>query len=241
MKKSILSNPAFRYIFEIIVIVFSVTLSFYIQDILNDMEKIEQKNLSLSGVIDDLNKDLENFNGAITLARIRTRNIDTLLDIRFQNSSSNINTGAKRYFGFLGNDSNYNSMVSTGSLEYINDKKLFRLINRYYSSHYDIMEDMSGQDENNYNGVVNYLNTKYLTLIGDAEEFETGGGLFNEVDTIYRVNFSKKSLIKLKSDNEFISRINHQKWVIRANMNIFKRAIVVNKELQELIMSEINN
>ena len=42
-------------------------------------------------------------------------------------------------------------MVSTGSLEYINDKKLFRLINRYYSSHYDIMEDMSGQDENNYN------------------------------------------------------------------------------------------
>ncbi len=82
---------------------------------------------------------------------MRTKNIDTLLDIRFQNSSSNVNKGSKRYFGFLGNDSNYNSMVSTGSLEYINDKKLFRLINRYYSSHYDLMEDMSGQDENNYN------------------------------------------------------------------------------------------
>lgn len=241
MKKSILSNPAFRYIFEIIVIVFSVTLSFYIQDILNEMEKIEQKNLSLSGVIDDLKKDLENFNGAITLARIRTRNIDTLLDTRFENSSSNVNTGAKRYFGFLGNDSNYNSMVSTGSLEYINDKKLFRLINRYYSSHYDIMEDMSGQDENNYNGVINYLNKKYLTFIGDAVEIETGGGLFNEVDTTYRVNFSKESLTKLKTDNEFISRINHQKWIIRANMNIFKRAIVVNKELQEMIANEINN
>ena len=88
MKNSLLTNPAFRYIFEIIVIVFSITLSFYIQDILNDMEKIEQKNLSLSGVIDDLNKDLENFNGAITLARMRTRNIDTLLDKRFINSSS---------------------------------------------------------------------------------------------------------------------------------------------------------
>ena len=110
---------------------FSITLSFYIQDVLNDREKIEQKNLSLSGVIDDLNKDLENFNGAITLGRIRTKNIDTLLDTRFQNSSINVNTGAKRYFGFLGNDSNYNSMVSTASLEYINDKKLFRLINRY--------------------------------------------------------------------------------------------------------------
>ena len=186
-------------------------------------------------------EDIENFNGAITLARIRTRNIDTLLDTRFQTSSSNVNTGAKRYFGFLRNDSNYNSMVSTGSLEYINDKKLFRLINKYYSSHYDIMEDMSGQDENNYNGVINYLNKKYLTFIGDAEEIELGGGLFNEVDTIYRVNFSKKSLTKLKTDNEFISRINHQKSIIRANTNIFKRAIVVNKELQELIANEINN
>ena len=47
MKKSILITPAFRYIFEIIIIVFSVTLSFYIQDVLNDKEKIELKNLGL--------------------------------------------------------------------------------------------------------------------------------------------------------------------------------------------------
>ena len=39
MKNSLLNKPAFRYIFEIIVIVFSVTLSFYIQDVLNDREK----------------------------------------------------------------------------------------------------------------------------------------------------------------------------------------------------------
>ena len=51
MKKALLTNPAFRYIFEIIVIVFSVTLSFYIQDVLNDREKIELKNESLQGVL----------------------------------------------------------------------------------------------------------------------------------------------------------------------------------------------
>jgi len=34
MKNSILNKPTFRYIFEIIVVVFSVTLSFYIQKIL---------------------------------------------------------------------------------------------------------------------------------------------------------------------------------------------------------------
>ena len=64
MKKSILSNPAFRYIFEVIVIVFSVTLSFYIQDVLNQREKIELKNESLNGVLADLNEDLEGFNEA---------------------------------------------------------------------------------------------------------------------------------------------------------------------------------
>ena len=54
MKKSILTKPAFRYIFEIIVIVFSVSLSFYIQDILNEREKIELKNAVLYGVMEDL-------------------------------------------------------------------------------------------------------------------------------------------------------------------------------------------
>ena len=57
MKKSILTKPAFRYIFEIIVIVFSVTLSFYIQDILNEREKIELKDFALKGVLADLKKD----------------------------------------------------------------------------------------------------------------------------------------------------------------------------------------
>ena len=48
MKKFFYNTPAFRYIFEIVVIVFSVTLSFYIQDVLNDREKIEEKKILLS-------------------------------------------------------------------------------------------------------------------------------------------------------------------------------------------------
>ena len=39
MKKSILTKPAFRYIFEVFVIIFSVTISFYIQDILNEKDR----------------------------------------------------------------------------------------------------------------------------------------------------------------------------------------------------------
>ena len=61
MGNSLLNKPPFRYIFEIIVIVFSVTLSFYIQKVLLDREKIELKNIGLMGVIDDLKRDKVNF------------------------------------------------------------------------------------------------------------------------------------------------------------------------------------
>ena len=57
MKKSILSNPAFRYIFEVFIIVFSVTISFYIQDVLNEKDRIEIKNKALSGVLKDITGD----------------------------------------------------------------------------------------------------------------------------------------------------------------------------------------
>ena len=52
------------YIFEIIVIVFSVTLSFYIQSKIIDREKVELKNESLKGVSKDLVEDIEYFNSA---------------------------------------------------------------------------------------------------------------------------------------------------------------------------------
>ena len=47
----------FRYIFEVIIIIFSVTASFYIQDLLNSKDKDEAKNKGLEGVLIELKKD----------------------------------------------------------------------------------------------------------------------------------------------------------------------------------------
>ena len=73
MMKSILNTLAFRYIFEIIVIVFSVTLSFYIQELLNDKNKIELKNIGLNGVKLDLYKDLDFFSLGIEIMYSRVK------------------------------------------------------------------------------------------------------------------------------------------------------------------------
>ena len=123
MKKSILNTSAFRYIFEVIVIVFSVTLSFYIQDVLNKREKIELKNESLNGVLADLNEDLEGFNGAQKYLANRIKISEEFLSGQISNEYINQILGT---YGFLGIDSNYKSLVSTGAIEFVNDKLLIK-------------------------------------------------------------------------------------------------------------------
>ena len=110
---SILNTPAFRYIFEIIVIVFSVTLSFYIQDVLNERDKIELKNESLEGIINDLVKDFENFNSAQEVLGVRVKSAEKFLSGQVSNVLINriIST-----YDFAGVDSNYKSLLSTGAI-----------------------------------------------------------------------------------------------------------------------------
>ena len=89
MKNSILNTSAFRYIFEIIVIVFSVTLSFYIQSIIIDREKIELKNISLKGVSKDLVEDIEYFNSAQKTLANWIKNIEVFLSVEISNELIN--------------------------------------------------------------------------------------------------------------------------------------------------------
>ena len=109
MKKSFYNTPSFRYIFEIIVIVFSVTLSFYIQDVLNDRENIELKNESLEGVLADLKEDLDGFNTAHKTLSNRIEVSEKFLSGEVSNEYIN---QILYTYGFLGIDSNYKSLVS---------------------------------------------------------------------------------------------------------------------------------
>ena len=80
MKKALLTNPAFRYIFEIFIIVFSVTVSFYIQNVLNEKDKMELKNESLKGVLIDLNKDKGFYEAALESIFNRLNSSDRLIE-----------------------------------------------------------------------------------------------------------------------------------------------------------------
>ena len=101
MKKSILTKPAFRYIFEVFIIVFSVTISFYIQDELNERDKMELKNESLRGVLIDLDKDKEFYNAALKSIFYRLNSSDRLIE---NGIDSGVLNSFLSYWGFVGHD-----------------------------------------------------------------------------------------------------------------------------------------
>ena len=201
MKKSILNTSAFRYIFEIIVIVFSVTLSFYIQDVLNDREKIELKNIGLKAVLSDLEKDKEFYSGGIRRMNHTQANIDSLSNKNIIPTNKMLESGARRYFGFVGQDRNYNSMISTGSIEFIGNKDLTEIIHLYYGRNYDLMKDFSQQDEKYFNDIEKYINSN----------FEADNLKLTEYD-YYNFIYSPSILKKIGEDKTLRNMLLQKKW-----------------------------
>tara|TARA_A100000164_G_C21834095_1_gene736798 strand:+ start:382 stop:1065 length:684 start_codon:yes stop_codon:yes gene_type:complete len=227
MKKSILSNPAFRYIFEIIVIVFSVSLSFYIQDILNEREKIELKNAALSGVLEDLESDKNSFSSGIRVNDIRISNIQKFLK---KDISNDVISYLRRYYGFTGNDSNYRALVSTGSLEVIENKLLFKNINNYYMTNYKLLNQGANRDQELFMKFIDYTEKKYK--IDSVSNFIE--------NAFFKVNYGKNELRKMANDEVMRSQLINQMWLIREYNNFHKVALYRINKIDSLIRIEIN-
>ena len=239
MKKSILNTPAFRYIFEVIVIVFSVTLSFYIQDVLNEREKIHLKNNGLDGVLIELAADKRHFLMGISHKEIINDNTDSILTDGVRVTNENIFWTMRRYFNFQGSDKNFNSMVSTGSIEFIESKELSIAIQNYYGSTYELLRDFSYQDRNYFDDMVDYLGNNYLvkssefiTVLNDAK---------NDSMKLKSLIYDSKSLLEMKNDRIIISKLYHKQWMSNFYKNILKSYLKKNENLVLLIKKELNN
>ena len=217
-------------------IVFSVTLSFYIQDLLNERDKIELKNVGLNGVKSDLQKDLDFFSLGIDIMYSRVKNIDSILDKEVKNKNEFVSGGARRYFGFIGQDSNYRSMISTGSIEYINSKKLFKSVNQYYGRDYDLLKDYSEQDEENFNDVNHYLNDNFF--INSSKLIEISSNEWG-YDSLYNINYDNNTLQKMQFDKKFINKLINQRWMMRIYLIQLKLDIEKIRELNILIDNEL--
>ncbi len=233
MNKNFYSSIGFRYIFEIIVIVFSVTLSFYIQSKIIDREKVELKNESLKGISKDLFEDIEYFNSAQKTLANRIKNIEVFLSGEISNELIN---DIMLTYDFSGVNSNYKSLLSTGAVEHINDDQLVKELTNYYERNYSVLEDLFGQYKHLYLDFLEFMVSNYpvesmnkITLVDDM--LELGNPSFR---------YSKKTLLKLNQDFEFQNYVYSLKRIIIVYIRFYQYAIERNKRLAILIENELS-
>ena len=155
--------------------------------------------------------------------------IDTLTSISAIINNKIFEESARRYFGFIGQDRNYTSMISTGSIEYINNKDLAETIHLYYGRTYDLIKDVANQDEMYYNDIGKYIHSKYR-----LESLR-----ISEKDSTFQFIYNKKILKKISIDQTIRNFLLQKKWVnlwyLKTVNILFRR----NKELKKLIELEL--
>ena len=236
MKNALLTNPAFRYVFEIFVIIFSVTISFYIQDILNEKDKEKLKNNTLKGVLIDMETDINHYTLALDILKYRLVQADSLI-LRFY-EGNRINN-VRNYWSFQGQKISMNSLVNTGAIEYIKNPQLLRELSFHYDFHYDSMRDNSNAFENLFVSLMDYLNKNYEVEGIGSLKFEDLNNIGKTFESTY-YRFSNKEINKMKNDIWLRNHMYNYKLILRLYLSGYTTGLERIKRINELIIEEIN-
>ena len=221
----------FRYVFEVIVIVFSVTFSFYIQERLNDREKNLLKNEGLNGVIKDLVIDKSQFKMASDVIYYRIGLIEDVLDGKITNENI---SSLMTYWGFLGQDSNYKSLISTGAIEYIKSDSLALRLSNYYEIEYTALLGESKSYNKLYLDLMSFMKENYR--VSSMEKVERGmksNGFLN-------FEYSNSELEKMKRDSELRNYFFELKRIIYLYARMYEGAMSTTDNLSKYIRIELD-
>ena len=221
----------FRYVFEVIVIVFSVTFSFYIQERLNDREKNLLKNEGLNGVIKDLVIDKSQFKMASDVIYYRIGLIEDVLDGKITNENI---SSLMTYWGFLGQDSNYKSLISTGAIEYIKSDSLALRLSNYYEIEYTALLGESKSYNKLYLDLMSFMKENYR--VSSMEKVERG----MKSNGFLSFEYSNSELEKMKRDGELRNYFFELKRVIYLYARMFEGAMSTTDRLSEYIRIELD-
>ena len=221
----------FRYVFEVIVIVFSVTFSFYIQERLNDREKNLLKNEGLNGVIKDLVIDKSQFKMASDVIYYRIGLIEDVLDGKITNENI---SSLMTYWGFLGQDSNYKSLISTGAIEYIKSDSLALRLSNYYEIEYTALLGESKSYNKLYLDLMSFMKEKYrVTSMEKVERGMKSNGFLS-------FEYSNSELEKMKRDSELRNYFFELKRIIYLYARMYEGAMSTTDNLSKYIRIELD-
>ena len=228
MKKSIFSNLAFRYFFEVIVIVFSITASFYIQDLLNKKNQKELKNKALEGVLIELEKDrgfLLDF--GVIYNEYRIKSIDSLFENKYPLKVRYL-SGIWGNSDLFDNKGFYESLISTGGIDFIRSQKLQSELSSYYNNSYTLLEQAADLDNGSFQRFSDHI-VKYR-----LDSINYKWGTFDK-----KFYFNENDLKKIRNDIRLKSIAMQWKyWLSEYNKRI-EFATEINERLIKLIKEEL--
>ena len=231
MKKiKINKNLIFRYLFEIIVIIFSITASFYIQDLLNNKDKEDNKNKGLEGILIELKKDKQFFKFGKFYNKQRLSYIDSLFDLSFSFNPLYI-SGIWGNSELFENKNFFNALVSTGSLEFIKNKELQSELNNYYNGTYTIL-----------NNTIETDNRSFLRFGDKLTDYKMDSINYGNIEgNLTRHYFDPSDIIKIRKDKKLKSVALDWSMYMRMQSELMTEGEKKIETLEELIEEELNN
>ena len=231
MKKiKINKNLIFRYLFEIVVIIFSITASFYIQDLLNNKDKEDNKNKGLEGILIELKKDKQFFHFGKNYNKQRLSYIDSLFDLSFSFNPLYI-SGMWGNSELFENKNFFNALVSTGSLEFIKNKELQSELNNYYNGIYT-----------NLNTAIETDNRSFLRFGDKLTDYKMDSINYGTIEgNLTKHYFDPSDIIKIRKDKKLKSIALDWSMYMRMQSELMTEGDKKIETLEELIEEELNN
>ena len=220
------------FLFEIFILIFSITISFYIQDKLNDLDNEKLKNETLIGVQNDLKSDKAFF--LMTLDYLYKR-VKFAQDIQNGKISQEGMNSLLLTWDFGGQNPNFKSLISTGALEYVENKSLSSELNYYYENSYGVLGRMGDMYVNLFYKFSNYMILNYpIESMPEISRDKKNDFYFAPY------NFSSKVLTSSLDDFRVRNYAFDMKRIIYANIKFYEEAIFRIEKLEELIKIELS-
>ena len=220
----------FRYIFEVIIIIFSVTASFYIQDLLNSKDKEEAKNKGLEGVLIELKKDKKFFGFGKIYNKQRLSYIDSLFDLSLEFKPLYI-SGIWGNNELIKNNKFFDALVSTGSIEYIKNSQLQSELSNYCNFIYSLLINAIETDNRSFLRFGDKLTDYRL----DSLDYGSIGG------NLTKHYFDPSDIIKIRRDKKLKSIALDWSMYMNIQTDFFAEGEKKIKILEKLIEQELNN
>jgi hypothetical protein len=193
--------------------------------VLNEKDRIEIKNKALSGVLKDISGDRFSLNEGLDINKKRRESINYLIDKRIDNNTI---SSIRRYKSFLGNNSNYETLQSTGAIESIENQELFINLNNYYKFTYQLLVESALNDKDSFLKFIDYTERNYKI---DSSSWVNGN---------FVVYYGNNELKKMANDDIIISQLTNQKQLMGLNDFFHRRGLNQLKLIDSLIKLEIN-